>query len=248
MDRLIYIAMNGAKHTLERQATISHNLANLSTTGFKAQVAAFRALPVVGEGAKTRVFAVDSTVGSDFRQGPMAPTGRPLDVSVQGPGWIAVQGPNVREAYTRAGDLQVSANGLLQTRTGMNVVGEAGPITIPPNSDVSIGQDGTVSVVPTDNIPNTVNIVGRIKLVNPPEKDLERGSDGLFRLKSGLPAPADANVQLSPGALEGSNVSMVDALVDMISAARHYDAQIKLLQTAEATAQQWGQLINMAGA
>jgi flagellar basal-body rod protein FlgF len=158
-----------------------------------------------------------------------------------------VQGPDGREAYTRAGDLQLSANGLLQTRTGLNVLGDGGPITVPPNNDVSIGYDGTVSVVPTDNVPNTVNLVGRIKLVNPPDKDLVRGDDGLFRTNTGRPAPADGSVRLATGALEGSNVSMVDALVDMISQARHYETQLKLLQTAEANAQQWGQVMSMSG-
>jgi flagellar basal-body rod protein FlgF len=245
MDRLIYVAMNGAKHTLERQAVTAHNLANLSTTGYKAQVPAFRALPVVGEGARTRVFTVDSTIGADLRQGPMVQTGRRLDVAVEGPGWIAVQGRDGREAYTRAGELQMNANGVLQTRTGLTVLGEGGPITIPPNNDVTLGKDGTVSVVPTDNIPNTVNIIGRIKLVNPADRDLVRGEDGLFRLKSGRPAPANASVQLATGFLEGSNVSMIDALVDMISQARHYETQIKLLQTAETNAKQWDQVMSM---
>lgn len=246
MDRLIYIAMNGAKHTLDRQAITAHNLANLSTSGFKSQVAAFRALPVVGEGAKTRVFTVDSTIGSDFRPGAIQETGRRLDVTVDGPGWIAVQGRDGREAYTRAGDLQISSSGLLQTRTGLNVLGDGGPITVPPNNDASIGTDGTVSVVPTDNVPNTVNLVGRIKLVNPPVRELVRGDDGLFRTTTGRPAPSDGNVRLATGALEASNVSMVDALVDMISQARHYETQLKLLQTAEANAQQWGQVMSMS--
>jgi flagellar basal-body rod protein FlgF len=191
------------------------------------------------------VFTVDSTVGADLRQGPMIQTGRRLDVAVQGSGWIAVQGRDGREAYTRAGELQLNANGLLQTRTGLTVRGESGSITVPPNNDVTIGNDGTVSVVPTDNVPNTVNILGRIKLVNPPEKDLVRGDDGLFRLKSGRPAPADANVQLTTGAVEGSNASMIDSLVDMISQARHYETQIKLLQTAETNSKQWDQVMSM---
>ncbi len=246
MDRLIYIAMNGAKHTLERQATTAHNIANVSTSGFKAQVSAFRALPVVGEGARTRVFTVDTTLGANFSEGPLLPTGRPLDVAVSGKGWIAVQGPDGREAYTRAGDLQLNANGLLQTRLGMNVLGEGGPITAPPNSEVTVGGDGTVSVIPNDTTPNAVNIVGRIKLVNPPEKDLVRGDDGLFRLASGRPAPADPSVQLTGEALEGSNVSMVAALVDMIAQARHYETQIKLLQTAENNARSWSQVMSMS--
>jgi flagellar basal-body rod protein FlgF len=140
----------------------------------------------------------------------------------------------------------VSANGLLQTRNGFNVLGEGGPITVPPNSEVSIGDDGTVSAIPTDSIPNTVNILGRIRLVNPPERDLVRGEDGLFRMRTLTPVPADANVTLTSGALEGSNVSMVEALVDMIAQARHYDTQIKLLQTAETNARSWSQVMSLS--
>ena len=150
MDRLIYIAMNGAKATLERQAATANNMANVSTTGYKGQVNAFRALPVAGEGAKTRVFTVETTVGADWKEGPIMQTGRKLDVAVNGKGWITVLGPDLRLGYTRAGDLQVSANGLLQTRTGLNVMGQGGPITVPPNSTVTIGEDGTVSTIPTD--------------------------------------------------------------------------------------------------
>ncbi|MCW5604398.1 MAG: flagellar basal-body rod protein FlgF [Burkholderiales bacterium] len=246
MDRMIYVAMNGAKHTLERQAAVSHNLANASTAGFRAAVSAFRALPVVGPGAGTRTFVVDTTTAGDFRPGPVTQTGRALDVAVMGDGWIAVQGPDGREAYTRAGDLQLTSNGQLQTRDGLNVLGEAGPITIPPNAEVTIGSDGTVSAVPLDGIPNAVDILGRIKLVNPPAKDLQRSDDGLFRLAGATPAPADANVQLASGTLEGSNVSVVESLVEMISHARQYETQIKLIQMAENNARQWSQIMNMS--
>jgi flagellar basal-body rod protein FlgF len=221
-------------------------MANATTVGYKGQVNAFRALPVVGEGAKTRVFTAETTLGADWKEGPVLQTGRKLDVAVNGKGWIAVQGANLREGYTRAGDLQVSANGLLQTRTGLNVMGQGGPITVPPNSTVTIGEDGTVSAIPTDSIPNVVNIVGQIRLVNPPERDLVRSEDGLFRLRNGLPALPDANVRLIGGALEGSNVSMVQALVDMIAQARHYDTQIKLLQTAETDARAWSQVMSLS--
>jgi flagellar basal-body rod protein FlgF len=246
MDRLIYIAMNGAKATLERQAATANNMANVSTVGYKGQINAFRALPVVGEGAKTRVFTVETTVDADWKEGPIMQTGRKLDVAVNGKGWITVLGPDLRLGYTRAGDLQVSANGLLQTRTGLNVMGQGGPITVPPNSTVTIAEDGTVSTVPTDTLPNTVNIVGQIMLVNPPEQDLVRSDDGLFRLRNGGPALPDPNVRLTGGALESSNVSMVEALVDMISQARHYDTQIKLLQTAETNARSWSQVMSLS--
>jgi flagellar basal-body rod protein FlgF len=245
MDRLIYIAMNGAKHTLERQAILTNNMANAATAGYRAAVGAFRALPVYGQGAPTRSFVVDSTPSVDFRPGPIIETKRALDVSVRGDGWIAVQGRDGKEAYTRAGDLQLTSTGLLQVRSGLNVVGTGGPIVVPPNSEVTIGGDGTVSVIPTDTTPNAVNIVGQIKLVNPPQRDLERGDDGLFRLKSGQPAPADPSVQLASGALEGSNVSMVDALVDMIAHARQYDMQVKLLESAQTNSRQWSQVMSL---
>ena len=246
MDRMIYVAMNGAKHTMERQAAVSNNLANASTAGFRASMSAFRALPVIGPGSGTRTFVVDTTGSADFRPGPVTETGRPLDVALKGDGWMAVQGPDGREAYTRAGDLQINGAGQLQTRAGLNVIGEAGPITVPPNAEVTIGGDGTVSAIPTDGIPNAVNILGRIKLVNPPAKDLQRSDDGLFRLPGGAVAPADANVQLAPGALEGSNVSVVESLVEMITHARHYETQVKLIQNAENNARQWSQILNMA--
>lgn len=247
MDRLIYIAMNGAKHTMERQATVSHNLANASTTGFKAQLDAFRALPVVGPGTPTRAFVVDTEVGTDFGFGSIQTTGRALDIAIQGKGWFAVQAQDGSEAYTRDGDLQMTSNGVLQTRSGLNVTGEGGPLTIPPNSTVAIAPDGTVSVVPQDGAATGVNIVGRLKLVNPPEKDMVRGGDGLFRQRSGQTANADANVRVAAGALESSNVNAVDALVSIITHTRHFDTQVKLIQTADSMSRQMGQVINMSG-
>lgn len=246
MDRLIYVAMTGAKNTMERQATVSHNLANASTTGFKAQLDAFRAIPVYGEGARTRAFVLDTEVSTDFGYGGIQSTGRPLDVAVNGKGWIAVQGRDGSEGYTRDGALQVTPNGILQTRNGLNVVGEGGSITIPPNNEVTIAPDGTVSVVPLEGSPNAVNIVGRIKLVNPPEKDLVRSGDGLHRQRNGTPAAADAGVSLAVGALEGSNVSAVESLVSLITHARHFETQIKLMQTAETMFRAMGQVVNMS--
>jgi flagellar basal-body rod protein FlgF len=246
MDRLIYIAMNGAKHTLEQQAVVANNLANASTTGFKAEMAAFRAVPVVGPSLPTRSFVVGTTIGPDLTSGPLMQTGRPLDIAVKGQGWIAVRGPDGREAYTRDGGMQITANGVLQTRSGLNVLGGGGPISIPPNNVVTIGEDGTVSAVPTDTTPNSVSIVGQIKLVNPPAASMERGADGLYRQTSGLPAPVDPDVQVTSGALEGSNVSAVEMLVQMISHARQFETQVKLLTMAEANAQRWSQVLNLS--
>ncbi len=246
MDRLIYVAMNGAKNTMDKQATVSHNLANASTTGFKAQLDAFRALPVQGPGANTRTFVMNTEVGTDHGFGAIQSTGRALDVAVNGKGWLAVQGRDGKEGYTRDGNLQINPNGVLQTRDGLNLAGEAGPLTIPPNSEVTIAPDGTVSVVPQDGTPNAVNILGRLKLVNPPEKELVRGGDGLFRQRDGQPAVPDANVLLSPASLEGSNVSAVESLVSMITHTRHFETQMKLIQTAENMSRNMGQIISMS--
>lgn len=233
MDRVVYVAMTGAREITRHQAVVAHNLANISTTGFKAELNVMRALPVVGEGARTRAFVLDTTPGSDFTPGPMQYTGRSLDASVQGSGWIAVQDAAGQEAYTRMGDFQTTVNGVLQTGTGLNVVGDGGPIALAPDQDALIAPDGTVSTVPVGADRNAVQIAGRIKLVNPPEADLVRGDDGLFRLKSGQPAEADANVRLAVGSLETSNVNPAEALVSMITLARQFETQMRVLRTAE---------------
>ena len=246
MDRMIYTAMTGLKHILEQQATTSHNLANSTSTGFRAQIDAFRAVPVKSEGLPTRAFVVDSTVGADFTPGPIQSTNRDLDVAVQGPGWIAVNLPDGTEAYTRNGSLKLSENGVLQTETGLNVMGDGGPISIPPDTAISIAKDGTVSAVSNVTTPSTTNVLGRIKLVNPAETNLVRGADGLFRTQSGAPAEADATVSLIGGALEGSNVNVIDAMVNMINLGRQFDLQTKLLQNAENNANKAGQLFSLS--
>ena len=245
MDRLIYTAMTGASQAFIRQAGVANNLANASTTGFRAMEHRFRAVPVQGSGAPTRAFVADASVANVFDQGPMMATGRPLDVAVQGAGWIAVEGANGTEAYTRAGNLQVNVNGQLQTASGLNVLGDGGPIAIPPDNNITISPDGTVSAVPLFGTPNNVNVVGRIKLVNPPENQLARGDDGLFRTQNGVPAEVDENVKLASATLEGSNVDPVDSMVSMISLARQFETQIKMLQTADANANKASQILSM---
>jgi flagellar basal-body rod protein FlgF len=245
MDRLIYQAMTGAKHTLGQQAVVSHNLANVSTNGFRAETSVFRAVPIVGEGAPTRAFVVDSTPGADFTPGAIQHTGRDLDIAVQGKGWIAVQAPDGSEAYTRAGSLQLNASGVLQTRNGHTVLGDGGPISIPGSTNVTIAGDGTVSTVQSGTRPGPSSAVGRIKLVNPPDSNLTRGDDGLFRARG--EAPADANVRIVSGALETSNVNVVDSMVSMIALARQFDMQMKALQNAESNARQAAQLLTLQG-
>ncbi len=236
MDRLIYTAMTGAKQILEQQATTSHNLANVSTTGFRAQLDTFRAVPVVSEGLPTRTFVVDSTVGTDFRAGPIQQTGRDLDVAIQGKGWMAVERADGTEGYTRGGSLKINENGVLQTQTGLNVLGDGGPITIPPDVHVTVAKDGTISSVQLGSKPGATTEIGRLKLVNPDELNLVRGDDGLFVTKDGEAPEVDASVNLVSGAVEGSNVNVVDAMVNMISLARQFELHMNLLKHAESNA------------
>jgi flagellar basal-body rod protein FlgF len=245
MDRMIYTAMTGAKHTLEQQATVSHNLANATTTGFRAQIDAFRAVPVVGAPLDTRAFVVDSTAGSDFRSGVIQQTGRELDVAVQGSGWFAVQAADGSEAYTRNGSFKLDENGVLLTSSGLTVMGDGGPISIPPGRNVAIAKDGTISLVPDGSQATGLTSVGRLKLVKPAEADLVRGDDGLFRMKDGGAADADPYVNVVSGALESSNVNVVDAMVDMISLARQFEMQMKLLQHAESNDTKATQLLSL---
>jgi flagellar basal-body rod protein FlgF len=245
MDRLIYTAMTGAKHVMEQQANTSHNLANATTTGFRAQLNSFRAVPVIHEGLPTRAFVVDSTVGTDYSIGTVQQTGRSLDVAVQGKGWIAVQMADGSEAYTREGSLKTNENGLLQTQSGLAVVGESGTINILPDTTVTIAKDGTVSAIGTGPKADST-IIGRIKLVNPPENTLTRGDDGLFRINSGETAELDPNATLVSGALEGSNVNVVDAMVNMISLARQFEMNMSLLKNAESNAAKASQLLALS--
>ncbi len=247
MDRLIYTAMTGAKHAFLQQAGVANNLANASTIGFKAQMHRFEAVPVLSEAMPSRAFVVDASIQDIFDEGPILRTDNPFDVAVDGRGWIAVETPDGGEAYTRAGALEINVNGVLQTKSGYIVAGDGGPISIPPDNNVSIGPDGTVSVIPTFGTPNVVNVVGRIKLVDPPEADLERSADGLFRLRGdGGIVPADERVRLSPGNLEGSNVNAAESMVQLISLSRQFEMQIKFLQTADQNARQADQLLSLS--
>jgi flagellar basal-body rod protein FlgF len=243
MDRFLYISMSGAKETLRAQTSNNHNLANASTTGFRADLDAFQSRAVAGSGYASRVYATNSTTGWDRSQGALVATGRDLDVGVKGEGWIAVQGVDGREAYTRAGDLRVDPSGMLMNGAGHPVLGDGGPLSVPPNSSVMIGTDGTVSIVPIGQGPETTALVGRIKLVNPPPETLVRSEDGLFRTSDGADAAPDANVQLASGVLESSNVNIANAMVNMIELSRQFDLQVKAMRTAEENAATAAQLL-----
>ena len=228
MDRMIYVGMAGAKMDMQRQEVLANNLANASTTGFRAELQAVRAVPVRGDGSTTRVYALETTVGYDDTTGPLSFTGRNLDIAMSGKSWLAVQGLDGTEAYTRFGALTVDQEGTLKTQNGYSVIGDGGPITVPPNTIPSIAPDGTVTA---KGATGRAQPIGKIKMVTP-ENKLERGGDGLFR-NPGNDLEADPTARLQDGALEGSNVNPIETMVSMISAARQYETQMRLMKTAE---------------
>jgi flagellar basal-body rod protein FlgF len=247
MDKLLYIAMSGAKETLRAQAANNHNLANASTTGFKADLSAFQSRAVSGPGYASRVYATDSEVGWDAASGSQLATGNALDISVNGSGFFAVQDVTGNEAYTRAGDLHVDPTGQLLTATGHPVMGDNGPISVPPYSSITVAKDGTISVIPMGSTAQTSVVVGRIKLVNPPLASIQRGTDGLFHNTGTDPVPADAATTVTSGTLESSNVNVASAMVNMIELARHFDMQIKALHSADQNAQTTTKLLQSSG-
>lgn len=231
MDKMLYIAASGARQILKAQAVNSQNLANASTTGFQADLAAMKSMPVYGYGHPTRVFAATEGYGVDARKGAVQSTGRELDVALSGDGWLAVQANDGTEAYTRAGDLRISPSGMLETGAGHPVMGDGGPILVPDAEKIEIGDDGTVSVLPRGQDPSTLAAVGRIKVVNPSPDRMTKGEDGLLRMKDGSVPEAVSDVTLVSGALESSNVNLVKSMTNMIELARKFEAYIKLLDT-----------------
>jgi flagellar basal-body rod protein FlgF len=246
MDRLIYTAMTGANAAANRQAVISNNLANVSTNGFRAQLATYRAVPLRGDGATTRVFALEATAGHSDKPGPAMRTDRALDTMAVGDAWFTVQGLDGNEAYTRNGHFEVNPEGVLTTGSGLQVLSSGGaPITAPTNADISVSPDGTLSAK-VGNQPG--NAIGKLKLVVPnPDDPLKRGDDGLFRPLSGDPLNAEDTARLQSGVLEGSNVNPIESMVGMIQTARQFEAQMRLMQTAESNDRSAGQLLSLQG-
>lgn len=245
MDKLVYVAMTGAREALRAQATVSHNIANATTTGFRALQQVLESAPVAGDGFDSRVNVIAEPGAWDTTPGIPIATGRDLDVAIRGDGWIAVQTGDGQEAYTRAGNLRVTPAGLLETAAGQLVLGDGGPISLPPYQKLQISEDGLVSVVPQGSQPNAIAQVARIKLVNPAEADMVQFAPGLFRTVSGELPPADPEVRLDTGRLEASNVNMAESLVQMIEIARSYEMQIRAMNTAEQNDELAAQLMRM---
>jgi flagellar basal-body rod protein FlgF len=229
--------MTGATAATQQLAVTSNNLANGLTPGFREVISAFRAVPLKGDGepftgngADTRVFAVETTPGSNFTGGQIQTTSNPLDVAIKGDGFFAVRRPDGKEAYTRAGKFMVNDQGILSVGKEIPVVGEGGSITIPTGSTMNIAEDGSVYT----QIPGTqyLNQVGRLKLVNPNTNNLVRGEDGLFDLP-GEQAAADQRVKVVQGAYELSNVNPTMAMVQMITQNRLFDLNTRSITLAD---------------
>ncbi|MGB5494774.1 MAG: flagellar basal body rod protein FlgF [Sedimenticolaceae bacterium] len=233
MDDMLYVAMSGAKETLIAQAAATNNLANASTTGFLADLNQFRSMPVFGPGYPTRVYAMDESPSSNFDHGSVQQTGRDLDVAPRDGGWIALQAFDGGEGYSRRGDLRVDENGLLVTGNNLPVMGNGGPIALPPFEKIDIGVDGTVSIRPLGAAADQLAVIDRIKLVAPQLDQMEKGEDGLFRRKDGEVAEADPAQRVVPGALMSSNVNAVNEMVNMIELSRRFELQVKMMKSAE---------------
>mgnify|MGYP003142737014 FL=1 len=233
MDHFVYIAASGAQEMMLAQAANCHNLANASTPGFKADMVSAESRYLDGVGADSRVYTIEKRKGTDLAPGSLEQTGRDLDVAIVGEGWMAVQAPDGTEALTRRGDLRVDAFGQLLNGAGQPVLGERGPIALPPFSSLTVGADGTVSIVPLGEQINAVAVLDRIKLVNPPAEQIDKGADGLLRLDDGLASEPAADVRLASGMLESSNVNPVSAMVQMIELSRQYEMHVRMMSTAQ---------------
>ena len=232
MDKALYIAMTAAKNNMLGQAIRSNNLANVNTTGFRADFEQARSMGVYyGEGNPTRAYALTENPGTDFNTGPLIQTGRDLDVAIEGRGFIAVQAPDGREAYTRVGNLSIDSVGVLRTGNNLPVMGNSGPMAIPEFQKLEIGQDGIVSVVIKGEAPDALSQVDRIKLLNPDEASLKKGKDGLFYAEDNV--QPDPDVGILSGFLEGSNVNPIEELTHVLTLARQYEMSVKLMRTTE---------------
>jgi len=246
VDKALYLAMSGAKQNMYAQRAHSNNLANVNTTGFKEDFAQARAMSVYGEHHPTRAYALTERPGTRFEQGPLQETGNALDIALKGEGWITVESPDGQPALTRAGNLQVDINGFLRTGSGLPVLGEGGPIVVPPSAGIEIGADGVVSVLPLGG-EAAVAQVDRIRLVNPDTASLEKRGDGLVYVKNGAPQPEiDETVRVESGFLEGSNVNAVSALTEILSLSRQYELQVKLMSQADQNSQASARLLQFS--
>jgi len=240
MDRALYIAMSGAKQNTIGQTAEANNLANVSTTGFRRDFEQARSMPVFGDYYPTRAYAMEERPASDFNPGTLIHTGRDLDIGIDNQGWIAVQDANGEEAYTRRGDLRVDQLGRLINGEGLQVMGLGGPLVVPPYEKIEIASDGTISIQALGDEAAAIADIEQLKLVLPDQSQMEKGEDGLFRMRGQEPGavqPFDPLVRVESGHLEHSNVNAVQSLTQIMSLHRQYELQVKMMKTADENAQ-----------
>ena len=246
MDRMLYIAMSGAKEVMLSQANNSNNLANANTDGFKKDFNVFRAQHVQGPGWESRAYSLDERPATDFTAGAIKVTGRALDIVTKEDGFIGIQAPDGDEVYVRTASMQMLENGNMVDVKGNPILNESGtPINVPPVKTITIGDDGTISIVPADSPSNQLVVLDRVRLVKPDPKDLEKGLDGFARLKEGAPPVIQSPVVVVSGAVETSNVNTAEALVNMIELSRKYEMQVKMMSTTKNHAQKSDSLLSL---
>ncbi|MEJ3647619.1 flagellar basal body rod protein FlgF [Pseudomonas bubulae] len=233
MDKYLYVAMTGASQNALAQKAHANNLANISTSGFQRDLEQARSMPVFGDSFPARAFALTERPATDFSQGALVETGRDLDVAVSGDGWLAVQAPDGSEAYVRTASMNVDALGILRAGNGMPIMGNGGPIAVPPQQQIEVGEDGTISIRAQGEGPRVMAQVDRIKLVQPDLKTMSKGLDGLIHTNDGQPAPADANVRVTSGFLQASNVNAVDEMTSVLALSKQFELHIKMMNTAK---------------
>ena len=243
MDPVLYNAMNGAHTEFKRQSIIAHNMANINSVGFKADLFQAQSHFIHSDLDASEALAVQGENNIDLADGPLMTTGRDLDVAVQNHGWLAVQTADGKEAYTRDGSLHINENGVLMNSSDRPVIGDGGPVSIPPCQSVEIGLDGTISIVPLDGPVGAVAMIDRLKLVKLKNDDVLKDVDGLVKLRKGGVAPVDANVTVVKGALESSNVNAIDQMINMIGAGQEFNAKMKVMQSVSENHQKLAQLL-----
>ncbi len=245
MDKLIYVAMTGAAHIDRAQSLHSNNLANVGTSGFRADLAQARSVQIYGDGYNGRVYALTEQPGVDLQQGPFVQTGRDLDTAIAGDGFFAVKGPDGKEAYSRSGDFVVDSTGALRDGAGRQVLGEGGPISLPAYDKLYVGADGTVTIQPEGQGPEALVQIDRLKLVQPDHAAISKGTDGLMHAKNGTPFPSSPNVSVVSGQLENSNVNAVNEMTSILELARQFDLEVRLMKSAEQNDESATQLLQI---
>lgn len=234
MDKVIFLAMSGAKQTMLSQQAHANNLANISTTGFKADLEQARAMPVFGEGQPSRVYSMSERPATDRTSGTLMQTGRSLDIGLQGDTWLAVQAKDGSESYTRSSELHVSSTGALVNGSGLPIYGSGGgPIVLPPYDQIDVGSDGSITILPQGSQASDLVIIDQIKLVQLDPQTSYKGVDGLMKVDGGAPLAVDPNGRVASGYVESSNVNAVHELTNIIGLSRQFEMNIKMMKTAE---------------